>query len=113
MSSLKSGKGVEMVYETIIQNLGAKAIEKKAQIQGQFNQDQLTAQFEQRQKEDLKKFCSVSQQVNEFEVNGQGDVILDNRDKIVQVTTECEQLRINADVYASLVAQKINASENF
>ena len=52
-------------------------------------------------------------QVNELDVSGQTDVILENRDKIMQVTNECEQLRINADVYASLVAQKINAPDNY
>ena len=36
MSSLKSGKGVEMVYETIIQNLGARSLAKKKEIHGQY-----------------------------------------------------------------------------
>jgi len=57
MSSLKSGKGVEMVYETIIQNLAAEAQAKKNQIKGQYSQDQLTTQFEQRQKADLGTYC--------------------------------------------------------
>ena len=104
MSSLKSGKGIEKVYETIIQDLSSKAMTKKEGIRSQMEQDSMTTQYEQRQKEDLKKFQTVFTQVNELDISGQTDVILENRDKIMQVTNECEQLRINADVYASLVA---------
>ena len=40
MSSLKSGKGIEKVYETIIQDLGQKAQTKKKGIRSQLEQDE-------------------------------------------------------------------------
>ena len=96
-----------MVYETIIHNLGAHAQAKKTKkVQSQ--QDINAAQFEQRQKDELKKYCTVASQVSELNQTGQIDAILDNREKITQVTTEAEKLKINADVYASLVAGKAN-----